>query len=700
MDLAKQTRRTIVLCALLSAMTLITFWPLRHCDFVNYDDTAYVTENPQVLGGLSLAHAGWAFRTSCLGNWQPLTLLSHMLDVQIFGLNAGRHHLTSVCFHVANTLLLFLVLQRTTGRPWPSVVVAALFALHPLHVESVAWISERKDVLSTFFALLSLWAYARYAEGRRKDAECRMKEAGGVRHLARPIAAFILRPSSFILLSLTFFALSLMSKAMFVTLPFLLLLLDYWPLRRLERTQQEEARVPSAESGITPQTSGFTFHVSRITVFPLLLEKLPFLALSVIATCVSVLLLSGSGATREVMEVGVGDRLARSFVAYQHYLVSLIWPSSLAMPCLRPARLPTWEILSAMVVVSGLTLGAIWQGRRRPYLLVGWLWFLGTLVPVIGLVPLGAHAVADRYTYFPLIGLCLALVWGAAEWPARWSHRRATLAAAAGAVLLGCLVTSRAQVRCWRDSGTLFRHAVAVTSANYIAHGALGLHLFNQGKVDEAIQHFETALRIEPRYDVAHSHLGRALAEQRRYDEAVAHFETALSLRPDDAKTHHNFGSVLMLQGRHAEAVRQFEEVLRLQPDHVGAHNNLAIGYRKLGRIGDAISQYRAALRLPPDSLEALNNLAWLLAAHPDARFRNGAEALSLATRACELTQYQNPVALGTLAAAYAETGRFAEAQSFVQQALELARDRQPALAPRLAAMLEAFHAGRPYHAD
>jgi protein O-mannosyl-transferase len=697
MDLAMPPRRTIVLCALLSVVTLVTFWPLTHCDFVNYDDTAYVTENPRVLGGLSLANAGWAFRTSCLGNWQPLPLLSHMLDVQLFGLNAGGHHLTSVCFHVANTLLLFLVLQRMTGRSWPSAVVAALFAVHPLHVESVAWISERKDVLSTLFALASLRAYAAYAEAKRQKTArspepdyCNTQHALGITfHL-----------SIFYSLSLAFFALSLMSKAMFVTLPFLLLLLDYWPLRRLERTQQEEGKVLSAESGITPQTSGFTFHASRITALPLLLEKLPFLALSIIATCVSVLLLSHAGATREAVEVGLGDRLARSFVAFQHYLVRMIWPSGLAMPCLRPARLPVWEILSAVVVVSGLTLGAVWQGRRRPYLLVGWLWFLGTLVPVIGLVPLGAHGVADRYSYFPLIGLFLALVWGAADWAARWSHGRAALAAAAGAVLLGCLVTSHAQVRCWRDSETLFRHAIAMTGANYIAHGALGLHLFNQGKVDGAIQHLETALRIKPLYDVAHSSLGRALAEQRRYDEAVAHFETALSLRPDDARARNNFGSVLMLQGRDAEAVRQFEEVLRLQRDHVGAHNNLALGYRKLGRIGDAISQYRAALRLQPDSLEALNNLAWLLAAHADARFRNGAEALSLATRACELTRYQNPVALGTLAAAYAETGRFAEAQLFAQQALELARDRQPALAPRLAAMLEAFHAGCPYHGD
>jgi Flp pilus assembly protein TadD len=651
MDLPSETRRTILVCALLSAATLVTFWPLTGCDFVNYDDTAYVTENPHVLTGLSLANAGWAFRASCLGNWHPLTMLSHMLDVQLFGLNPAWHHFTSLDFHVANTVLLFLLLRRLTHRVWASALVAALFALHPLHVESVAWISERKDVLSTFFGLLSLSAYGRYAQEKPSDGRL---------------------PSSLLyLLSLICFALALMSKAMLVTLPFVMLLLDFWPLRR--------------------------FH--RSTLGRLALEKLPFFALAFVGASVSVLLLSQTGATHEMAEVGLGDRLARALVAYQHYLVKMIWPANLAVPCLRPAQWPVWKIFCAAAVVGTLSLGAFLQ-RRRPYLLVGWLWFLGTLVPVIGLVPVGAHAMADRYTYFPLVGLFIALVWAAADIAPGWNHRRAALGATATALLLLCAGAARVQLRYWRDSETLFLHALEVTRGNYIAHNGLGLHLFKQGKVVEAIRHYETALQLNPFYDVAHSNLARALADQTRYDEAEAHFKAALSLRPDDVKTRNNLGSLLVLQGRHEEAVRQFEEAVRLQPDHPGAHNNLAICCKKLGRIGEAIAHYREALRLQPDSLEPLNNLAWILAACPDAQFRNGAEAVRLATRACELTKYQNPVPLATLAAAYAETGRFPEAVSLAEQAQELARGSQGPLTARLSVMTEAFRAGQGYHAD
>jgi protein O-mannosyl-transferase len=413
-----------------------------------------------------------------------------------------------------------------------------------------------------------------------------------------------------------------------------------------------------------------------------------------------VALLSGTGATSEAVEVGLGERLGRSAAAYQHYMQRMVWPVNLAMPCLRPAQWPLAELVSATIVVATLTPGAVWQGRRQPWLLVGWFWFLGTLIPVIGLVPVGVHAVADRYTYFPLIGLFLALACCAAENVNRLRLGRAALAVAAGIVLLSCVAATRAQIQFWRDSETLFRHAIAVNPENYIAHDAVGLHLFKQGKTDEAIWAYETALRINPLYDVAHGGLARALAEQKRYDEAVAHYETALRLRPNDVKTRNNFGSVLLLQGHYEAAARQFEEVTRLQPNHAQAQNNLAICCKKLGRIGDAITHYRVALRLQPDAPEALNNLAWLLAAHPDARFRSGAEAVTLATRVCELTKYQNPVPLATLAAAYAETGRFREAVAFAEQAQAVTKGAPGALAEQLTAMLEAFRASRPYHAE
>jgi protein O-mannosyl-transferase len=694
MDLAKNTFRTALICLVLSGATLVTFWPLTGFDFVNYDDTAYVSENPHVLAGLSLASAGWAFRTSCLGNWHPVTMLSHMLDVQLFGLNPGWHHFTSLCFHVANTVLLLLLLSRMTRRVWPSAVVAALFALHPLHVESVAWVSERKDVLSTFFGLLSLWAYERYAEKSvvssqwavvSHQASVISHQPSGIRsqEAESSIAEHATRNTQhallFYLFSLSFFALSLMSKAMFVTLPFLMLLLDYWPLRRLElKTQNSRLK----------------------TLRPLLLEKLPFIALSVVATGVSVLLLSQAGATNEVGDVGLGIRLARSFVAYQYYLVKLFWPANLAVPYLRPAQWPVWEALSWAALVGALSIGAVGQGRRRPYLLVGWFWFLGMLVPVIGLVPVGAHAMADRYTYFPLVGLFIALVWAATEVRPGGRRRRAALAAVGGGVLLLCAVGTGRQLRYWRDSETLFLHTLEVTGGNYVAHNGLGLHLFKRGEVAEAISHYEAALQINPLYDDAHSNLGRALADQGRYDEAVAHFETALSVRPDDVRTRNNLGSVLVRQGREAAAARQFEEAVRLQPDHPGAHNNLAICCRKLGRTGEAITHYREALRLQPDFLEPLNNLAWMLATCPEAQFRNGAEAVQLATRACELTRYQSPVPLATLAAAFAEVDQFPEAIAYGERAQELAKGQPPALTAHLSAMLKAFRAGRPYHAD
>jgi Flp pilus assembly protein TadD len=680
MDLTSETRRTILVCALLTAATLVTFWPLTGCDFVNYDDTAYVTENPHVLTGLSLAKAGWAFRTSCLGNWHPLTMLSHMLDVQLFGLNPGWHHFTNLCFHVANTVLLFLLLRRLTSRVWPSAFVAALFALHPLHVESVAWVSERKDVLSTFFGLLSLCAYARYAEVQSQQAGVRIQHpvSGIQQHATRNTQ----HASAFYLLSLCCFALALLSKAMLVTLPFIMLLLDFWPLRRFQL---------STLNSQPPTTQ---------PLLRLLLEKWPFFFLSAIACIVTVIAQQESGAVQSLAVIPAGLRIENALVAYARYLGKTLWPQALAIPYPPVGHWPFAMVALAAVLLAALSVGAWWVGRKFPFIAVGWLWFLGTLVPVIGIIQAGDQSLADRYTYFPLVGLFIALVWAAADIAPGWHHRRAVLAAAASALLLLCAVATRVQLRCWRDSETLFLHAIEVTRGNYVAHNGLGLHLFKRGKVAEAIAHYEAALQINPLQDDAHSNLGRALADQRRYDEAVAHFETALSLRPDDVKTRNNLGSVLVLQGRHVEAVRQFEEVVRLQPDHAAAHNNLAISCKKLGRISEAIAHYREALRLQPDSLEPLNNLAWMLAACPDARFRNGAEAVQLATRACELTRYQNPVTLATLAAAYAETGKFHEAVSFAERAQELARGGQPVLAAYLSAMLAAFHAGWPYHAE
>lgn len=656
MQSASETRYTIPICVLLGALTLAAFLPVLGNGFVNYDDTAYVTENPQVLAGLTPAGVAWAFREAHFANWHPLTWLSHMLDVQVFGLQAGGHHLTSLLLHVANTILLFLLLRRMTARTWPSAVVAALFALHPLHVESVAWVSDRKDVLGTFFALICLWAYVRYTEARKNQ------NGPG-------------RVSIFYIAALVFFTLGLMSKAVVVTVAGVMLLVDYWPLQRL-RLDSEGLKLKHLAS--------------------LCLEKIPFVVLGIIGTALAILFLKRWGATGDAPNVWMGERLARMVASYQHYLGEMFWPTGLIIPFLRPTQWPPWLIPAAATTVIGLTLLALWLGRRCPYLPVGWFWFIGTLVPVVGTVPVGAHLFADRYTYFPLIGLFIAVVWSASEISAGWRNRTAMLASVTGALLLACMVATNAQVRHWRDSEQLYRHTLAVMPGNYMAHNGLGLHLVTQHRLDEAIAEYRAALGINPLYDDAYSNLGRALAEQGRYPEAAESLEAALRIRPNDIKTLNNFGNVLILQGKFAEAAQQFGEVLRLQPNHFNAHNNLAVCSKKLGRTDQAIAEYREALRLQPAFLEAMNNLASILAADPDSHFRNGAEAVDIATRACELTHYQNPTLLATLAAAYAEAGRFQEAISFAQQAEAMAGN-QPALKKRVATMLESIQVGKPY---
>ncbi len=646
----------VLICILLAGLTLVAFWPAPGNGFVNYDDTAYVTENPQVLAGLTANGVAWAFRGAHFANWHPLTWVSHMLDVQLFGLQAGGHHLTSLALHIADTLLLFLLLQKMTSQHWPSAMVAALFALHPLHVESVAWVSERKDVLSTFFALLCLWAYVRHVETSRTAA-------GWRRFALCYFAALIL------------FALGVMSKAMVVTLPCVMLLLDYWPLRRI-RFNAGDFKIKSAVS--------------------LIVEKIPFFVLAALATALAVTFLKESGATNDAPNVGLGERLARMMASYQHYIAKTIWPSGLIIPFLRPNQWPPWTIPAAAATVIGLTVLALWLGRRSPYLFVGWFWFVGTLVPVVGAVPVGAHLFADRYTYFPLIGVFIAAAWGVNELTAGWKARTPFLIGAAGVTLIACIAASNAQVRHWRDSEQLYTHTLSVMPDNYMAHNGLGLYLFSQHRVDEAVAQYQAAIKFNPLYDDAYSNLARALAERGQYPAAAEQFAVAIRIRPNDVKTRNNFGNVLVLQKKYDEAAAQFEEALRLQPDHVNARNNLAICWFNLGHTDRAIAEYREAIRLQPNFLQALNNLAWILATHPDARFRNGAEAVELATRGSDLTQYQNATLLATLAAAYAETTRFQEAVSLAGQAQTLAGN-QADLAARLPIMLKEFREGRPF---
>jgi Flp pilus assembly protein TadD len=503
-----------------------------------------------------------------------------------------------------------------------------------------------------------------------------------------------------------------MSKPMLVTLPFILLLLDYWPLRRLA--------LPALRFSSTPPLR-------------LLLEKLPFLVLSGASCLLTLWAQKAGGAVVPVAVLAIPQRLANALVAYAGYLEKTFWPAPLTILYPLGGDVSTGALILAGAVLAAVTAWVMWSFRSRPHLAVGWFWFLGMLVPVIGLVQVGLQRMADRYTYLPLIGVFVMVAWEVPERTAKWLPPR-VLAAVASLVLVACIAATSRELSYWQDSERLFAHALEVTPANYIALENYGRALLKRGKLPEAIRSFSAAVALAPDLDPARCGLGTALMEEGKYDEAADQFALVLQLQPDhlvaqlqlgmirgrqgrlaeaaevfarvlrlhpdDAGAHNNLGNVLALQGKQEEAVKQFEETVRLKPDHAVARNNLAISCKKLGRIGEAITHYREALRLQPDFLEPLNNLAWLLATHPDARFRNGAEAVGLATRACELTKYQNPTPLTTLAAAYAETGRFPEAVSFAEQARELARSGQAPLAARLSAMIEAFRAGRPYHAE
>ena len=726
MDRVTPSRRTLWICSLLAAATLITFWPQTGHDFISYDDAIYITGNAHVRQGLTWANVGWALGTGEAGNWHPLAWLSHMLDVQLFGLRAGWHHLVSLVLHTANTLLLFLLLNQLTRAAGRSAFVAALFALHPLHVQSVAWAAERKDVLSAFFFFLTLLAYGQYAgeskiQGRKfkvgeEQTIVPSPETTGAQRPAterkRRRTIHVSSPMAYSL-ALAFFSLGLMSKPMLVTVPFVLFLLDLWPLGRLPLSA---LRSPLSLPG------------------RLVLEKLPFFALAFVSCIVTLWAQRRGGAVIPIGVLPFSDRVANALVAYVGYLGQAFWPTNLAILYPLGETVPTGTLAMAIVLLLAITAGAVWNLRRRPWLGVGWFWYVGMLVPTIGLVQVGMQQGADRYTYLPLIGVFLMLAWEIPERLGGSRFARGLLTAAASLLLVGCVVATRAQLGYWQDSEHLFGHAVEVTPANYVALNDYGLALLKQGKVNEAIVAFEKAVALHPELDAARCGLGTALMEQKRYDEAAEQLKRVLELQPDncsallqmgilrgrqgrleeaaaalshalrrnpeDPGAHNNFGNVLLLQGKHSEALEQFETAVRLQPDYASAHNNLAICCKKLGRTADAIEHYRLALRLQPDSFEALNNLAWILATQPDVRLRNGQEAVRLAMRACELTNYQNPIPLATVAAAFAEAGQFQEAVAYAERALELSAGGRTPLAAQLPAMLDSFHAERPYRTN
>ena len=659
---------------LLAAGTLAVYWPVTGFDFISFDDPFYVTGNPHVKAGITWAGLKWAVRASEAANWHPVTWVSHMLDCQLYGARAGGHHATSLLLHLANSWLLFALLLRMTGKRGRSFVVAALFAWHPLHVESVAWVAERKDVLSTFFGLLTLLAYARYAEVQRPKSKVQSLKS----KVQSPESGDTLHAPRFYALSLFFFALGLMSKPMLVTLPFVMLLLDYWPLRR------------SAELGKDPG------RYRRTGWGQLLLEKAPFLLLAAIS-CGATLWAQNRGAAIATMkDLPAASRIANAVLSYYEYIGKTLWPTHLAAfyPYGHPAL--TWPVLlagAALVVFSAI---ALWL-RRFPYVAVGWLWYAGTLVPVIGLVQVGAQAMADRYSYIPSIGLFILGVFGLCDLAGRFRHGAAGLIVITGLALAGCLVVTQRQVGYWRNSETLYRHAIAVTQRNFAAYNNLGNALFTQGKNEEALRCFKEAVRWKPDYADAHCTLGVVYTELKRPSEARAEYRIALQLKPKLARTHYFLANLLLAEGKTAAAADQYQTAADLQPDYPEAHYQLALVLLARGDVAEASRHYREAIQLRPDWVEALNNLAWLLATQPDARFRDGKEAVRLATQAVTLTHTNDPGALDTLAGALAEAGRFSEAVKTARTAARLAKASDAAqLRREIEAHLQSYLHGQP----
>ncbi|MGO8679572.1 MAG: tetratricopeptide repeat protein [Limisphaerales bacterium] len=568
-----------LVAVLLALVTIALYWPAMRCDFINFDDPAYVTNNHHVQGGLNWEGVKWAFGNTEQGAyWAPLLWLSHMLACQFFGLNAWGHHLINVLLHAANTALVFLVFQRMTRATWRSLILAAVFGWHPLRVESVAWVTERKDVLSGCFGLLTLFFYARYVQksevGSRKS-ETKLPTA----------SSFPLSP--FYWFALFFFALGLMSKPMLVTLPFVMLLLDYWPLQRV--------------TGDPWQVAG---------IFRLVREKIPFFALAAVSSVVTFVVQKHGGAVMTVENFPLGARVGNALISYCRYLGKMFWPTDLAVFYPHPGYWPREQVLLAGGFLCGIS-ALLWMKRGRyPFLLMGWLWFVGTLVPVIQLVQSGEQAMADRFTYMPSLGVLILLIWGAYELTRRWCYHELALSAAGSAAIVLCLAVTRQQLGYWKDSETIYRHTLEVTENNLIAHYNLGKALVNKGKIAEAISQYQEVLRLKPDYADAHDNLGIALFEKGKIDEAINQFREAIRLKPDGAEAHYNLGISLGSKGQYDEAISQFREAVRLKPDDAEAHNNLGVTLVKNGRIDEAISQYQEAIRLKPDYAQAQINLA------------------------------------------------------------------------------------------
>lgn len=709
--------RVVSIAALLTILIFAVFGQTVNHAFVNFDDAKYIYENPVVLKGFTVAGLRWALTAGEVGHWHPLTWATHMLDCQLYGTWAGGHHLTNVLLHATAAVLLFLVLLQMTGAVWRCAFIVAIWAVHPLRAESVAWVAERKDVLSAVFFAATLGLYVRYT---RKPG----------------ISRYVLVVISF--------ALGLLSKNMLVTTPFILLLLDFWPLRRLDEASRLWARLK---------------------------EKIPLIILSA-GSCAITFMVPEKVARANQLPAWL--RIENSIVSYGVYLWQTVWPSGLAPYYPNPKHpFPAWEVAALLALLCLISALAIGLRTRAPWLFVGWFWFVGMLVPVIGLVQISTYSHADRYTYLPQIGLFIAVTWLAADRAGERRKRRAALVGMGLAILCILIVVARRQVATWHDSETLWTHTIESMPDNALAHYDLGTAMLASGRTDDAIAQFRQTLAIDPAYANAHNNLGIELDRQGRTPEAIVQYRDATEIDPTISNAHYNLGYALDRQGLTEEAIDQYRRALEIDPNDVRAHNNLGTALAKLGRVDEAIAQYRAALWIDPasadahfglgnallhqqgraqeaieefraalvanpadveagynlsnallnqgqtdesiavmqsalavmqralaakpDSVAIENNLAWMLATVPQPSLRNGARAVELATLANQSCGGANPSILHTLAAAYAAAGNFPGAVLTGQQALKIAEAQSnQSLAITLRGELKLYQSGQP----
>lgn len=574
MEVKSEKYRLLYICLFLAVVVSAVYWPVHKYDFVRYDDNKYVTNNLNIQSGINAKSIRWAFTSGYASNWHPVTWLSLMLDYKLFGLNAGSYHLINLLFHIINTLLLFIVLNRMTKAMWASAFVAAVFGLHPLHVESVAWIAERKDVLSTFFWMLTMLSYARYTE-----------KSSIIRYTV----------------TLVLFAIGLMTKPMLVTLPFVLLLLDYWPLERMRfgvmnKIERDEENIQKSFAA-------------------LFLEKIPFFILAVLSSIVTFIVQHRGGAVQPVDVIGISSRLKNAVISYISYISKTFWPSKLAVLYPYPHSLPVVKIAFCAVLLALITTAVILLSRRHKYLVTGWFWYVGTLVPVIGIIQVGVQELADRYTYIPMTGLLIIIAWGVSDIAGSWKYRKRVFVTASVLVLVAMSLRTSIQLMYWFDSETLFGHTLEVTNDNYVMENNFASYLNEQGQIQQSIEHFNRALEIKPDSAEVHNNLANALSSLGQTSKAIEHYKKSLSLKAGSSDTHYNFAIALSKLNMTDEAIKEYSEAVRLDPTNFDALSNLGFAMAEKGDYSKAVELYEKALAIKPDNIITHGRFGLALAA-------------------------------------------------------------------------------------